>query len=60
MSLKEFIIQEKMKMARGMLKGSWLPVSIVAQKVGYVNFSHFSQVYKKTVGVSPTDERGNL
>ena len=60
MSLKEFIIQEKMKMARGMLKGSWLPVSIVAQKVGYVNFSHFSQVYKKTFGVSPTDERGNL
>ena len=60
MSLKEFIIQEKMKMARAMLKSSQLPVSIVAQKVGYVNFSHFSQVYKKTFGISPTDERSLL
>ena len=56
-SLKEFIVREKMKMARALLISSQLPVSIVALKVGYSNFSHFSQVYRKTFGVSPTDER---
>lgn len=56
-SLKEFMIQEKMKMARAMLKSSALPISIVAQKVGYGNFSHFSQAYKKVFGISPTQER---
>lgn len=57
MSLKEFIVQEKMKMAQALLKGSHLPVSIIALKVGYNNFSHFSQVYRKTYGISPTEER---
>lgn len=56
-SLKEFIIQEKMKMAQVLLKTSSLPINIVALKVGYSNFSYFSQVYKKTCGISPTDER---
>lgn len=56
-SLKEFIVQEKMKMARTLLLSTQLPVSIVALKVGYSNFSHFSQVYRKIFGVSPTDER---
>ncbi|MDD3279317.1 MAG: response regulator [Lachnospiraceae bacterium] len=56
-SMKEFIIQEKMKMAQALLKSSALPVSIVALKVGYSNFSHFSQLYKKTFGIRPTEER---
>lgn len=56
-SLKEYIVQEKMAMARALLQNSLLPVSIVALKVGYNNFSHFSQVYRKTFGISPTDER---
>lgn len=57
-SLKSFIIQEKMKMAQRLLRSSELPVSIVALKVGYSNFSHFSQAYRKQFGISPTDERG--
>lgn len=56
-SLKEYIIQEKMAMAKALLQNSSLPVSVVALKVGYSNFSHFSQVYRKTFGISPTDER---
>jgi len=57
MLLKEFIIMEKMKMAQTLLRNSSLPISIVALKVGYSNFSHFSQVYKKIFGISPTEER---
>lgn len=56
-SLKDYIVQEKMTFARTLLQNSSLPVSLVALKIGYGNFSHFSQVYKKIYGVSPTEER---
>ena len=45
--LKDFIVAEKMKVAQNLLRTTALPVSMVAAKVGYTNFSHFSQVYKK-------------
>ncbi|WP_308634986.1 response regulator transcription factor [Paenibacillus silvisoli] len=57
MSLKEFIIMEKMKLAQALLKSTKLPISIIAMKVGYTNFSHFSQVYKKTWNVTPAEDR---
>lgn len=56
-SLKEYIIEEKMRMAQRLLRTTMLPVSFVASKVGYSNFSHFSRTYKKVNGLSPTDER---
>lgn len=56
-SLKEYIIEEKMRVAQNLLRTTMLPVSFVAAKAGYANFSHFSRIYKKTFGVSPTEER---
>jgi two-component system response regulator YesN len=56
-SLKEYIIMEKMKLARTLLRTTELPVSIIAAKIGYTNFSHFSQTYKKLWGTPPTSER---
>lgn len=55
--LKEFIIQEKMKLARSLLQTTGLPISVIAMKVGYQNFSHFSQTYRRVMGLSPTQER---
>lgn len=57
MSLKEYIISEKMTLARNMVRETVLPISVIAMKVGYTNFSHFSQSYKKINGVSPTEDR---
>lgn len=57
-SLKEYITQSKMLAARRLLITTALPVSIIASKVGYDNFSHFSKVYKKVLGHSPSRERG--
>lgn len=57
LSLKEYITQKKMSTARNLLKNTSLSVSAIAVKVGYDNFSHFSQVYKRTMGISPSDER---
>lgn len=56
-SLKEYIIQRKMQSAQVLLRTTSLPVSIIASKLGYDNFSHFSQAYRKKMGMSPTDER---
>lgn len=56
-SLKEYIMQCKMKEAQSLLKTTNLPISMIAVKVGYTNFSHFSQVYKKILGVTPAEDR---
>ncbi len=56
-SLKDFIVEEKMKVARSLIASTNLPISVVASKVGYSNFSHFSQTYKNLFGYSPTAER---
>ena len=57
MSLKEYIVNRKMQSAQILLKTTALPVSVIASSVGYDNFPHFSQAYKKVMGLSPTEER---
>lgn len=56
-TLKEFVIEYKMQEAKKMLQLTRLPVSIIAAKVGYDNFSHFSYAYKKVIGQSPMETR---
>jgi Response regulator containing CheY-like receiver domain and AraC-type DNA-binding domain len=56
-TLKEYILNEKMKVAKNLITSTALPMSFVATKVGYDNFSHFSQSYKKVYGVSPSSDR---
>lgn len=56
-SLKEYIIRQKMLLARSLLRTTALPISIVAMRVGYTNFSQFSQSYKTVFQCSPSAER---
>lgn len=56
-SLKEYITLSKMKLAQSLLITTSLPISLIAAKVGYDNFSHFSKVYRKTMGTTPSSER---
>lgn len=56
-SLKEYIVRQKMLLARSLLRTTALPVSIVAMRVGYMNFSQFSQSYKAVFQCSPSAER---
>lgn len=58
MSLKEYILSEKMKIAQAILCSTSLPVAVVAARVGFENYSYFSQVYKKIIGIAPSAERG--
>ncbi|MBB5266044.1 two-component system response regulator YesN [Catenibacillus scindens] len=56
-TLNDYIILEKMNVARNLLSTTRLPVSLIAVKVGYSNFSYFSKLYKKIYGHSPVQER---
>lgn len=57
-TIKEYVIEKKMEEARRLLQKTNLPVNIIASKVGYYNFSHFSASYRRVLGVSPQEERG--
>ncbi len=56
-SLNEFIITEKIEQAKSMLEGTDIPVSLIALKTGYANFSYFSQVFRRHTGCSPMEYR---
>lgn len=58
MSIKSYVIKRKMETAQQMLRTTSMPISQIAYAMGFNNFSHFSQVYRKTLGISPTEERG--
>jgi two-component system response regulator YesN len=56
-TVKEYITSEKMKEAKRLLRTTQLPVSFIAAKLGYCNFSHFSYTFKKVMGYTPQEER---
>lgn len=58
-TLKEYVVRQKMQEARSLLCTTSLPISLIAAKVGYSNFSHFSNSYRKAYGRSPQEERQN-
>ncbi|MCI8401910.1 MAG: response regulator [Lachnospiraceae bacterium] len=56
-SVKGYIIRQKLLEARKLLRTTSLSVSSVAVQLGYGNFSHFSAAYKKEFGITPAEER---
>lgn len=56
-SLKEYILQEKMYVAKNLLKNTNFSVGMISAKVGFDNFAHFSKIYKKLMGRTPAEER---
>lgn len=60
MSLKEYILLEKMRTAQNLLRGTSFTVGMISSRVGFDNFSHFSQTYKKIMKRTPAEEREQL
>lgn len=56
-TFKDYLLMEKMKQAQYLLKNTKLSVSIIASKVGYDNFSHFSKMFKKITDRTPQEYR---
>lgn len=56
-SLIDFIIQAKMDRAKILLTESNRKIVDVCEEIGYENYSHFGQAFKKKVGISPLEYR---
>ncbi len=54
---KDYEVMIRMETAKNTLGKTNLPVSIVASRVGYDNFSHFSKAFKKYTGLTPQEFR---
>ena len=52
-TVTDYIMEQRIMLAKQLLAGCTLSVSEVAAKVGFVNFSHFSSVFKRSTGVTP-------
>lgn len=59
-NIKEYITLTKVEAAKDMLEKSNISVGMVAIELGFSNFSHFSQVFKKQEGMSPSEYRSKV
>ncbi len=57
LSIKQLIIETKLKSAERLLKQSNFSVSEIATRLGFTDTSHFSKTFKKSKGISPSDFR---
>ncbi|MCM1135819.1 MAG: helix-turn-helix domain-containing protein [Clostridium sp.] len=56
-TFKDFVLSEKMNEAKNLLAHSRLSIGIIASKIGYDNFSHFSKMFKKMTNLTPQEYR---
>ena len=56
-TIKEFILQERVDAAKIILRDTNLPISQVAAYLHFSSHSHLSCAFKKQVGETPTDYR---
>lgn len=56
-SLTDFLMELRIVKAREELANTNNRISDIAQSVGYSNFSHFSQIYKRMTGLTPQEYR---
>jgi AraC family transcriptional regulator len=53
----EFVLQERLDLARTLLRGSGLPLTVVAARCGFADQSHMTRVFRQRVGVTPARYR---
>ncbi len=53
-TLNKFIVQTRMERAAALLREGNISISLVAEMVGYENYSYFSTSFKKLYGCNPT------
>lgn len=56
----EYLTEYRIEKAMHLLKQPHCKVGILSEQVGYTNKSHFSLIFKKYVGFSPTDYRKHM
>jgi len=56
----DYVARLRIERARNLLLNPNLRISEIAYEVGFQSLTHFNRVFKRIVGQSPTDYRGNL
>ncbi|WP_054023830.1 response regulator [Bacillus sp. FJAT-28004] len=56
-SISDYVLQERIRVAKELLSKTDMPVSGVAITVGYSNFSHFTKIFKKYTESNPMEYR---
>lgn len=54
-SFTDYLIEYRLNRAIKILQEKKLPLNIVAETVGYPNYTQFSKIFKKRLGMSPSD-----
>lgn len=54
-TLIDYIIEQRMFLAKELLTTTDMPVNRVSDKTGYTNYSYFSKAFKKYYGISPRE-----
>ncbi|MBW7477626.1 response regulator [Paenibacillus oenotherae] len=54
---KEYVIHLRLEQAKGMLLNPQLKIADIAQRVGYNDIRHFSQVFRKKYDATPSEYR---
>lgn len=58
-SLGNYIIQARIKVAKHLLETTPLSVNAIAAKIGYANYSYFIKLFKQEIGCTPIEFRKN-
>lgn len=56
-SITDYILHVRMSMAEDLITESAMPISDIAQLLGYFNFSHFSKMFRRVYHASPQQFR---
>lgn len=56
-NFSDYVIETRIEEAKRLLREPSLTISVVAERVGYADQRHFSKVFQKMVGVTPTAYR---
>lgn len=60
LGFKEYVIQLRMEQAKQLLHNPQLKLADVAERIGYQDMRHFTQVFRKKFSVTPTEYRGSI
>jgi Response regulator containing CheY-like receiver domain and AraC-type DNA-binding domain len=57
LSVSEYLVRERLEMAKRLVAETDLPIGDIASRSGYSSFSHFSRIFRESTGLSPIDYR---
>lgn len=60
LSILEFVTNERIWLAKELLSNTGYPINRVADMVGYGNYSYFTKIFKRNVGVTPQTYRQSI